>query len=62
MTEIDNDLLLFCTKPKELKMKQTFEHLLKRYIRIVEYNIEKRYNRAKDKEFVRDEIERGFAF
>lgn len=61
MTEIDNDLLLFCPKPKELKMKQTFEHLLKRYIRIVECNIEKRYNRAKDKEFVRDEIEREFA-
>jgi len=43
-------------------MKQTFEELLNHYSIMVEYNIEKRYNKAKDKEFVRKEIEREFAF
>jgi hypothetical protein len=43
-------------------MKQTFEELLNRYSVMVERNIEKRYNKAKDKEFVRSEIEREFAF
>ncbi len=62
MTEIDNDLLLFCADSKELNMKQTFEELLNRYSIMVERNIEKRYNKAKDKEFVRSEIEREFAF
>lgn len=42
-------------------MKQTFEELLNRYTKMVERNIEKRYNKAKDKEFVRKEIEREFA-
>ena len=62
MTEIDNDLSLFCNDAKELNMKQTFEELLNRYSIMVEGNIEKRYNKAKDKEFVRKEIEREFAF
>lgn len=43
-------------------MKPTFEELLNRYSIVVERNIEKRYNKAKDKEFVRKEIEREFAF
>lgn len=60
MTEIDNHRLLFCKESKELNMKHTFEQLLKRYRMMVERNIEKRYNRAKDKEFVRNEIEREF--
>lgn len=62
LTEIDNYLLLFCADTKELNMKQTFEELLNRYSIMVERNIEKRYNKAKDKEFVRNEIEREFAF
>jgi hypothetical protein len=62
LTEIDNCLLLFCTDTKELKMKQTFEELLNRYSLMVDRNIEKRYKKAKDKEFVRKEIEREFAF
>lgn len=61
MTEIDNKLLLFCIDSKQLKMKQTFEELLNRYTIMVERNIEKRYTKAKDKEFVRKEIEREFA-
>lgn len=61
MTEIDNKLLLFCIDSKQLKMKQTFEELLNRYTIMVERNIEKRYAKAKDKEFVRKEIEREFA-
>jgi hypothetical protein len=43
-------------------MKQTFEELLNRYSIMVERNIEKRYNKAKNKEFVQKEIEREFAF
>lgn len=61
MTEIDNNLLLFCIDSKQLKMKQTFEELLNRYTLMVERNIEKRCTKAKDKEFVRKEIEREFA-
>lgn len=61
MTEIDNKLLLFCIDSKQLKMKQTFEELLNRYTLMVERNIEKRYTKAKDKEFVRKEIEKEFA-
>lgn len=42
-------------------MKQTFEELLNRYTVMIERNVEKRYTKAKDKEFVRKEIEREFA-
>jgi hypothetical protein len=43
-------------------LNKTFEDLLKRYIIAIEKNYHSRFKRAKDKEFIKDELKKGTDF